>query len=377
MPLNPSFRSKAAHIVIFCCCMVFSLERLGAVIHTPPVESTSLPFIEQISIDFDPFKNTGFAASAVSDTMSAIPEGHMCAIYRIDDRGACILSTKNQRTVDHPVTSIMLRGFQEFVVFCTKNSMRIPKVEFAVYLDDWTTSDTPFPAPLFVFAKDHTQGQGLVLLPDFEMLAGYETIAQQTQKACKHYPWKCKKEKVIWRGTTTGSPHNGQYTPTNFRDFPRTQLVEISLANPTVVDARFTKLCQGAELFPTLLAPYCGNFMSIPDHIRYKYQILVDGNTCAFSRCYWQLLSNCLMLKQESPHIQWYYRGLQPYVHYVPVHGDLSNLLKQVAWACSHDKKARRISKNATAFAKKHLTKEVTFTYMHRLFTEYEKLVKG
>jgi hypothetical protein len=362
-------------MLLASCSLGFFPERVDAIVHVPTFETKKNPFIGQIQADLAPFKKNSVTAKNILDTMNELPEGMMAAIYRIDSHEASIIASKNQATAQYIVTSLMLRGFQEFVAFCQKNSLRIPEVEFVVYIDDWTTTVTPYSAPLFVFAKDTTRGQGLVVLPDFEMLSGYEEIAAQTLDACEKSPWKHKKEMVIWRGTTTGSPHNGSYTPSNFRDFPRTKLVDLSLANPDIVDARFTKLCQGAELFAAQLSKYCGNFMPIWGHIPYKYQILVDGNTCAFSRAYWQLLSNCVMFKQTSSHIQWYYRGLKPYVHYVPVKEDLSDLISQVKWARSHDKKVHLISKNATAFAQENLTKDEAFTYLHRLFVEYEKLL--
>jgi hypothetical protein len=361
-------------LLAVCCCIRISSEAKSIVVHTPPIEAQKNPFIEQIKADLAPFKEKSVSSQALFETMEAVPEGQMAAIYRINADGASIVALKNQRTAQHPVTSTMLQGFQDFVRFCKKYSFKVPEVDFVLYIDDWTTSDTLYPAPLFVFAKDKTQGEGLVVLPDFEILKGYQKIAHQALKASKQCSWKQKIEKVVWRGTTTGSPHSGFYSPANFRDFPRTKLIEISLAHPGIVDARFTKLCQGAELFASELSKYTGNFMTIQEHIPFKYQILVDGNTCAFSRAYWQLLSNCVMLKQQTNHIQWYYGGLQPYVHYIPVKEDLSDLLPQVQWAKNHDTKARRISKNATAFAKENLTREEAFKYLYHLFTEYKTL---
>ena len=115
--------------------------------------------------------------------------------------------------------------------------------------------------------------------------------------------------------------------------------------------------------------------MPIQEHIQFKYQILVDGNTCTFSRAYWQMLSNCVIFKQKSTHVQWYYKGLLPYVHYVPVKENSSDLTRKINWAKKHDKKMLRISKNATAFVQENLSKDEVNKYLYCLFTEYEKLL--
>lgn len=61
--------------------------------------------------------------------------------------------------------------------------------------------------------------------------------------------------------------------------------------------------------------------------MKYKYLISIDGWTCAWVRPCWILASNCLLLKQESPKVEWFYYRLHPYRHYYPVANNLSDLL--------------------------------------------------
>ena len=64
------------------------------------------------------------------------------------------------------------------------------------------------------------------------------------------------------------------------------------------------------------------------------------------------------MFKADSEVSSWYFKGLKPYVHYIPIKHDLSNLIEQINWALSNDSKAKQIAKNGQDFAKKYLKPE-------------------
>lgn len=52
------------------------------------------------------------------------------------------------------------------------------------------------------------------------------------------------------------------------------------------------------------------------------------------------MLGGFVIIKQESPVVQWFYEDMKPYVHYVPVAHDLSDILKVIDWLRAHDAKA-------------------------------------
>ena len=59
------------------------------------------------------------------------------------------------------------------------------------------------------------------------------------------------------------------------------------------------------------------------------------------------MLSGSVPLKIDSTNIEWFYADLVPYVNYVPIKSDFSDLLSQVEWLKANDDKAKEISKNA------------------------------
>ncbi len=64
----------------------------------------------------------------------------------------------------------------------------------------------------------------------------------------------------------------------------------------------------------------------------WMFHVDIDGNTNSWPGLFQKLLSGGLVLKVDSPGgwRQWYYDRLQPYVNFVPVAGDLSDLVSKV-----------------------------------------------
>ena len=69
------------------------------------------------------------------------------------------------------------------------------------------------------------------------------------------------------------------------------------------------------------------NPISIEQHLKYKYLISLDGNTAAWQRVPWIMLSGSVLLLVETQVEEWFYQDIEAYVHYVPVKGDMSDVL--------------------------------------------------
>ena len=57
----------------------------------------------------------------------------------------------------------------------------------------------------------------------------------------KQYPWSSKKDKAVWRGSTT---YASQFRERELNETPRGRLVKQSMENPELIDAGFTKINQ-------------------------------------------------------------------------------------------------------------------------------------
>ncbi len=187
-------------------------------------------------------------------------------------------------------------------------------------------------------------------------------------------PWANKWSKLFWRGATT----DGDYESSDWRSFPRAKLVAISQNNPDLVDAGFVWLtarccvenadCEHRKEVNAL------SRADESEQVRYKYLIALDGNCYTYPGLAWRLLSNSVVLWQETPWRGWFFRGLKPFEHYVPVKRDLSDLIDRLDWLRKNDNEARRIAEGGRHFAKAYLVRAGSDHYITMLLREYAKL---
>ena len=86
------------------------------------------------------------------------------------------------------------------------------------------------------------------------------------------------------------------------------------------------------------------------------------------------LLSNSLVLKQESNYVEYYYRALQPWQHYAPFYvTSADDLLQVLPNISSHDAAAQRIAQHGQAFAHAHLHVDARMCYWRRLLHGWSK----
>lgn len=321
--------------------------------------------INQIRKDLAPYAN-GITKQMVDEAFCG-EKIKTCSLVRFTIKNGHIAFAHDEK-------NLYTRHFKE-LLGCVKKlneNVQLPDVDFVVSLEDGFGGN-PGLGPCFVFAK-REDVDGLVLIPDINALVGYERLRNMISKANEKYSWEKKLAKSFWRGSSTG----GYSTLAAWDQLARAKLVLMSLAHPEVVDAKFHHVVQCDPEVPVLMKAkgMVSDGVSRPDHLKFKYLIDVDGNSCSYERYFWLLLSNSLVLKQVTANVQWYYGGLEPYKHYVPVKEDLSDLLQQLNWAKTHDMEARLIAEEATHFVKENLSPEDTVLYLYLLIKEYARLQK-
>ena len=86
------------------------------------------------------------------------------------------------------------------------------------------------------------------------------------------------------------------------------------------------------------------------------------------------MLSNSVLLKQETNLIQWFYPALEPYKNYVPVNERLTDIFAQLEWMKNHDEEVKKISENAQNFIKNDLMPSNIEAHSAIILNEYHKL---
>lgn len=74
---------------------------------------------------------------------------------------------------------------------------------------------------------------------------------------------------------------------------------------------------------------------------KYKYQLNIDGTVAAY-RLPYLLAGNSVVFKQDSTYYEHFYSELKPFVHYIPIKRDLSDLVDKIKWAINNDEKVIR-----------------------------------
>ncbi|KXN85628.1 Beta-1,2-xylosyltransferase 1 [Leucoagaricus sp. SymC.cos] len=216
-------------------------------------------------------------------------------------------------------------------------------------------------------------------------------------------------ERLSWRGSNTGM---WQTAENKWKDSQRPRAVSLTNKMEGEVDVLFPspnrddptgegKKVARSKLNPALFdvafagAPlqcpedYCDEidqmfdwrrFQDTKGASRFKYVLDVDGNGWS-SRFQRLMISNALVLK-ATIYPEWFLDRVQPWVHYVPIQVDLSDLYDTLIFfrgdaygVGSHSDLARRIVQNSRKWAKEFWRKEDLIAYMFRLMLEYARVM--
>lgn len=281
----------------------------------------------------------------------------------------------------------LLKYLQNFVT-----DYKVADVDFIMYRKDRVPEvfnngseeeAAKFPAIIMSKNINSIYEKDKILLPDnFVAHKSWEPLTKEIIIANNNNPWDQKIEKSFWRGATS----NGAYDINNFDKLPRLTLVMLSKLYPDLIDAQFSRITQqfpdtfGARSMKKLLKilwPEEPHDVKEIDHLKYKYLVSIDGNTCAWARVPWIMLSNSALLKQETDNMEWFYPALEPYVHYIPINRKLTNIFEQLEWMKNHDQELQQISKNAQNFVLNNLMPEHIQTHIAIILNEYHKLHQG
>ena len=196
-----------------------------------------------------------------------------------------------------------------------------------------------------------TGGSSISLLPDFYYTQndGYRNFLPTIVT-----PWKDRQTKALWRGGTTGLFHQ---TVEDLARLPRYRLCNIGLKLGSFADFGIYNIVQyrDEESRQAIRAAieHDGLFkrhIDLLDFQQAKFIVQMDGNGNS-----WELVKKlrlgCCMLLVGSPWELWHNQFLLPWVHFVPVDQDLSDLEKIAEWCMANDEECRAIADRGRDYA--------------------------
>jgi hypothetical protein len=213
--------------------------------------------------------------------------------------------------------------------------------------------------PCFIKAKTINNNDFSVLLK----LNTTRHIGMLNNVKNEDIPFNMKKNKMLWRGTSTGGNHNKQ----------RHNLVNkfYNTKNPNI-DIKYSYLCQNVN------APkeQVDKEMSYKEMLKYKFIISIEGNDVA-TNLKWLLLSNSVAIMPIPKKCSWFMEDtLIPMFHFVPVKDDFSDLEDKFNWCLNNLKTCEEISKNATKYMEQFLDERNEEYITNEVISSYFKYVK-
>lgn len=190
-----------------------------------------------------------------------------------------------------------------------------------------------FSLPVISWCK-HINDPHTFLIPDYEFIShNYTDI--KTDVDSNDIPWDHKIPKLFWRSSLHGFGYKAYDTKMTPPRPQRKMLVDYSLADGSGwLDAKPSRSSTKKEM------------------LQYKYLISCDGEVVNYSSNFWTMYSNSVVFRIQSHFVQWYFKDLKEWVHFIPVLPDLSDLKDKYLWAISHDDECKAIASNSREFMK-------------------------
>jgi hypothetical protein len=209
-----------------------------------------------------------------------------------------------------------------------------------------------------------------ILIPDY--FVQHERYASEwtaIEQAVRVHPFRQRQAMIKWRGCLSNSEYPNL---DNYRRFPRYLLLTLSARYPDIVDARLTehdfadaalRERMNEEFGPPVESLHAEAFVA------YKYLISVDGVGAAWKRVATILASGSVLLLHHR-WTQFFNPALTPWVHYVPLEYDLSDLLERYEWLEAHPAQAQAIAENGRRVARAVLRPAALETYFAAVVNE-------
>lgn len=114
-------------------------------------------------------------------------------------------------------------------------------------------------------------------------------------------------------------------------------------------------------------------FVPIEDMTKYSYLIDIGGQGYS-GRLKYLMFTKRPLLYVERRFIEWFNDEMIPWMHYVPVASDLSDLVEKAQWLFDNPGKAREIAQSAFSFAMDHFTEDKLFERIQNVSYNYAQL---
>jgi len=209
------------------------------------------------------------------------------------------------------------------------------------------------------FDRDRSSREPLI--PDLYLLAEIAKWekAGRSLDIYKGPPFLERKKKLFWRGSTTGPVINSLE---EFRANHRVQACLHTIRELSAhADCKIARIVQTPQEIRQEARQFLkenkilSRFIDSRDFAQYQMFLDLPGNASAWGSSL-RYLQGMLVFRVAHQHELLYYDRLEPWVNYIPVASDLSDLKTGVEWALLHQNEAAKIALNGQAIMLEFLT---------------------
>lgn len=223
--------------------------------------------------------------------------------------------------------------------------------------------------PLFSFQKP--AGSPLILLPDIDLLLlNFLEDEQWTDRL----DFEDKQNKAIFVGASTGGHITREEidrlsvprlrAAVYFKDNPRVAFTLSSIVQYDTLETKKAVEALGVG----------GPVLDWNTQLGYRHILSMDGNGATWSRVAKILNSNSVLMKYDSPFQLFYFRGLRPWTHYVPITCD-AEVEAYVLESGVELARYRGIAEAGRRFFDRHLRRDRCLEYVAALLQTYMNIL--
>ncbi|XP_069141741.1 protein O-glucosyltransferase 1-like [Argopecten irradians] len=230
-------------------------------------------------------------------------------------------------------------GVEHFILQIIK---KLPNMEMLINVRDWPQSSKRGPpVPIFSFSKV-MKDQWDIMYPAWTFWEGgpavwpiyptglgrWDEQREIIPREAEKWPWAAKLDKGYFRGSRTSSE--------------RDPLILLSRKHPDLVDAQYTKNQSWRSKADTL-GEDPAKEVRLEEHCQYKYLFNFRGVAASF-RLKHLFLCNSVVFHVGDEWLEFFYPALKPWVHYIPVKQDLTDVQDLLEFAKENDAEIQKIA---------------------------------
>jgi len=381
----------------------------------------TLPAVRaELAYDFGPWTRSKRIDRAAMDAFQA-QYGHLFCRVQKTQGGISRLQFCDESRLARPLAGDRLFNFHfiKYTLRVLDHLVPLPRgldLFFSAELVDDSSVEVPV-----LSSAPTLYARGFAQLPHYHALLSVPKVAAEVSSQVHAAPaWARKADRLVWRGALNSGfsrsacgdeatrlpdelsifdprhntslrgslPHSLgpcrawtlALTHTTWELSPRCRAVLFSTLMPGDVDARFAPGWASPEVLAAVPLGTLRNLSHTPPvaHASFRYILQLGGVNFDSRRPFWVPFTGSVLFLQHGPFRSlWFRVALRPYVHYVPVSEDLSDLLQQLQWARSHQDRCRAMARRLRSFAERHFVEPTALLhYVLRAVRAYAERIR-